>query len=58
MPDNLTQKFLEDLKNRSRDITTPTPMSAPDPQTGIQTAGQTLWESLGAPGGPQSNRLT
>ena len=48
MSDNLTQKFKEDLKARSRRITTPTPM----PQAGAAAAGQSLWESVGTGGQP------
>ena len=43
MPDNLTQKFKEDLKARARSITTTTPMA----QSGSVTTGQSLWETAG-----------
>ena len=48
MPDNLTQKFKDDLKARSRRITTPTPM----PQAGAPATGQSLWESVGTQSQP------
>ena len=43
MPDNLTQKFIDDLKNRAQRITTTTPT----PEPGAPATGQSLWESVG-----------
>ena len=52
MPDNLTQKFIEDLKDRAERISTPTPMA----QSGPVTTGQSLWETAGT--GQQPNWMT
>ena len=52
MADNLTQKFLDDLDARARNITTPTPMA----QSGPVTTGQSLWETAGT--GQQPNWMT
>ena len=52
MADNLTQKFLDDLEARARNVTTPTPMA----QSGPVTTGQSLWETAGT--GQQPNWMT
>ena len=48
MPDNLTQKFKDDLEARAKRITTPSPMPTP----GAPTSGRTLWETVGTTAEP------